>query len=104
MPPIVTPDLPTVLTTAELCARWRCTARTLERMARDGRVRRLKLRGGVRYLVDEVLRIERGEPAPSPSISARTKVADRLATATATLVAAPPAQVTVAEPVQQAAR
>ena len=54
-------ELPTVLTTAELCARWRCTPRTLERMARDGRIRRLKLRGGVRYPVDEILRIEGGE-------------------------------------------
>ena len=54
-------ELPTVLTTAELCERWRCTPRTLERMARDGRIRRLKLRGGVRYPTDEVLRIERGE-------------------------------------------
>ena len=61
MPPVVTPDLPTVLTTAELCVRWRCTPRTLERMARDGRIRRLKLRGGVRYPVDEILRIEGGE-------------------------------------------
>src|SRR5256885_14704910 len=57
----VTPQLPTVLTTAEFCERWRCTARTLERMARDGRIRRVKLRGGVRYPADEVLRIERGE-------------------------------------------
>jgi len=46
-------------------------------MARDGRVRRLKLRGGVRYPVDEVLRIERGEvptttdgPASSPTPAA----------------------------------
>jgi excisionase family DNA binding protein len=54
-------ELPTVLTTAELCERWRCTSRTLERMARDGRIRRLKLRGGVRYPTDEILRIERGE-------------------------------------------
>ena len=54
-------ELPTVLTTAELCERWRCTPRTLERMARDGRIRRVKLRGGVRYPVDEVRRIERGE-------------------------------------------
>jgi cellulose biosynthesis protein BcsQ len=30
-------------------------------MARDGRIRRLKLRGGVRYPADEVLRIERGD-------------------------------------------
>ncbi len=64
-------ELPTVLTTAELCERWRCTSRTLERMARDGRIRRMKLRGGVRYPVDEVLRIERGEdrsaaPAAAP--------------------------------------
>ena len=50
-------QLPTVLTTAELCERWRCTPRTLERMARDGRIRRVKLRGGVRYPTDEVLRI-----------------------------------------------
>lgn len=57
----VASGLPTVLTTAELCERWRCTARTLERMARDGRIRRMKLRGGVRYPADEVLRIERGE-------------------------------------------
>ena len=57
----VVAELPTVLTTAELCERWRCTPRTLERMARDGRIRRLKLRGGVRYPTDEVLRIERGE-------------------------------------------
>lgn len=63
MPPAVIPDLPTVLTTSELCARWRCTPRTLERMAHDGRIRRLKLRGGVRYPVDEILRIERGEDA-----------------------------------------
>jgi excisionase family DNA binding protein len=55
------PELPTVLTTAELCERWRCTPRTLERMARDGRIRRVKLRGGVRYPVDEIWRIERGE-------------------------------------------
>jgi cellulose biosynthesis protein BcsQ len=54
-------DLPTVLTTAELCERWRCTSRTLERMSRDGRIRRVKLRGGVRYPADEILRIERGE-------------------------------------------
>ncbi|MGE3268337.1 MAG: AAA family ATPase [Chloroflexota bacterium] len=57
-------ELPTVLTTAELCERWRCNPRTLERMARDGRIRRVKLRGGVRYPVDEILRIERGEDAP----------------------------------------
>jgi excisionase family DNA binding protein len=55
------PELPTVLTTAELCERWRCNPRTLERMARDGRIRRVKLRGGVRYPADEILRIERGE-------------------------------------------
>lgn len=61
MAAMVASELPTVLTTAELCERWRCTARTLERMARDGRIRRMKLRGGVRYPVDEVLRIERGE-------------------------------------------
>lgn len=53
-----TPELPTVLTTTELCERWRCTPRTLERMARDGRIRRVKLRGGVRYPVEEVRRIE----------------------------------------------
>jgi excisionase family DNA binding protein len=63
-----TPQRPTVLTTAELCERWRCTPRTLERMARDGRIRRVKLRGGVRYPVDEVLRIEHGEAAP-PSLA-----------------------------------
>jgi excisionase family DNA binding protein len=57
-------QLPTVLTTAELCERWRCTPRTLERMARDGRIRRVKLRGGVRYPTDEVLRIELGEAQP----------------------------------------
>lgn len=71
----VASELPTVLTTAELCERWRCTARTLERMARDGRIRRMKLRGGVRYPVDEVLRIERGEDrtvsAPPPSEAVR---------------------------------
>ncbi len=60
-----TPQRPTVLTTAELCERWRCTPRTLERMARDGRIRRVKLRGGVRYPVDEVLRIEHGDVAPA---------------------------------------
>src|SRR4051812_44917111 len=58
-------ELPTVLTTAELCERWRCTPRTLERMARDGRIRRVKLRGGVRYPTDEVLRIEQGEDRPA---------------------------------------
>jgi excisionase family DNA binding protein len=58
-------ELPTVLTTAELCERWRCTPRTLERMARDGRIRRVKLRGGVRYPTDEVLRIELGEAQPA---------------------------------------
>ncbi|MCC7370744.1 MAG: AAA family ATPase [Chloroflexi bacterium] len=58
---VAMPELPTVLTTAELCERWRCNPRTLERMARDGRIRRVKLRGGVRYPVDEILRIERGE-------------------------------------------
>src|SRR4051812_19001796 len=104
MPPAGTPDAPTVLTTAELCARWRCTARTLERMARDGRVRRLKLRGGVRYLVDEVQRIERGEPVPSPMVSAMTEVADRIASATTVLVAPPPAELTTAEPVPRAVR
>jgi excisionase family DNA binding protein len=62
----VASELPTVLTTAELCERWRCTSRTLERMARDGRIRRMKLRGGVRYPVDEVLRIERGEDRTAP--------------------------------------
>lgn len=61
----VTPQLPTVLTTAELCERWRCTPRTLERMARDGRIRRVKLRGGVRYPVEEILRIEHGDTAPA---------------------------------------
>ena len=58
---VAMPELPTVLTTAELCERWRCNPRTLERMARDGRIRRVKLRGGVRYPADEILRIERGE-------------------------------------------
>src|SRR3954452_10946935 len=58
---VAMPELPTVLTTAELCERWRCTPRTLERMARDGRIRRVKLRGGVRYPTDEVLRIALGE-------------------------------------------
>src|SRR3954452_8452814 len=58
---VAMPELPTVLTTAELCERWRCNPRTLERMARDGRIRRVKLRGGVRYPTDEVLRIELGE-------------------------------------------
>ncbi|MCC6173888.1 MAG: AAA family ATPase [Chloroflexi bacterium] len=61
-PMLLEPTL-TVLTTAELAQRWRCTPRTLERMARDGRIRRVKLRGGVRYPLDEVLRIERGEAA-----------------------------------------
>ena len=59
-----TPQQLTVLTTAELCERWRCTPRTLERMARDGRIRRVKLRGGVRYPVDEIMRIEHGDVAP----------------------------------------
>src|SRR3954468_14854016 len=71
MPPAGTPDAPTVLTTAELCARWRCTPRTLERMARDGRIRRLKLRGGVRYPVDEIQRIERGEDRASVIVKDR---------------------------------
>jgi len=61
MVPVAMPEMPTVLTTAELCERWRCNPRTLERMARDGRIRRVKLRGGVRYPADEILRIERGE-------------------------------------------
>lgn len=69
------PALPTVLTTAELCERWRCTPRTLERMARDGRIRRVKLRGGVRYPVDEIRRIEGGESRPEPS-AAREAEAD----------------------------
>jgi excisionase family DNA binding protein len=71
------PELLTVLTTAELCERWRCTPRTLERMARDGRIRRVKLRGGVRYLVDEIRRIEGGETRPGPS-AAREAEADVL--------------------------
>ena len=53
-------NAPAVLTTAELCRRWRCTPRTLERMARDGRLHRLKLRGGVRYPLEEVFRLEHG--------------------------------------------
>ena len=71
------PELLTVLTTAELCERWRCTPRTLERMARDGRIRRVKLRGGVRYPVDEIRRIEGGETRPEPS-AAREADADVL--------------------------
>lgn len=67
MIPVAMPELPTVLTTAELCERWRCNPRTLERMARDGRIRRVKLRGGVRYPADEILRIERGEEAHAES-------------------------------------
>src|SRR5215211_918254 len=66
----VVAELPTVLTTAELCERWRCTPRTLERMARDGRIRRVKLRGGVRYPKDEVLRIERGDVVASAPVMA----------------------------------
>src|SRR5258708_16018304 len=66
-------ELPTVLTAAELWERWRCTPRTLERMARDGRIRRVKLRGGVRYPTDEVLRIELGESEPT---RAATRVAE----------------------------
>jgi excisionase family DNA binding protein len=62
-----TAELPTVLTTAELCERWRCNPRTLERMARDGRIRRVKLRGGVRYPAEEILRIERGEDGQAAS-------------------------------------
>lgn len=58
---------PAVLTTAELCRRWRCTPRTLERMARDGRIHRLKLRGGVRYPLDEVYRLERGASDSAPT-------------------------------------
>ncbi len=83
----VASELPTVLTTAELCERWRCTARTLERMARDGRIRRMKLRGGVRYPVDEVLRIERGEDDAAPTAAASAPVVlaaregDRVSTA-----------------------
>ena len=71
------PELPTVLTTTELCERWRCTPRTLERMARDGRIRRLKLRGGVRYPVDEIRRIEGGEAHAEPLV-ARDGEADKL--------------------------
>ena len=62
-----TPTAPAVLTTAELCRRWRCTPRTLERMARDGRIHRLKLRGGVRYPLDEVFRLEHGAVTAPPS-------------------------------------
>ena len=61
-----TPTAPAVLTTAELCRRWRCTPRTLERMARDGRIHRLKLRGGVRYPLDEVFRLEHGAVIAPP--------------------------------------
>jgi cellulose biosynthesis protein BcsQ len=74
MATVVIPQLPSVLTTAELCLRWRCTPRTLERMARDGRIRRVKLRGGVRYPVDEIRRIELGDPAGA----ARPDVGERV--------------------------
>jgi excisionase family DNA binding protein len=100
--PVATPDLPTVLTTTELCERWRCNPRTLERMARDGRIRRVKLRGGVRYPTDEILRIERGEEpsvamagndgeieAPALQPAARTRPSVRTAPAAPVVLTGP---------------
>jgi cellulose biosynthesis protein BcsQ len=52
-------------------------------MARDGRIRRLKLRGGVRYPVDEILRIEHGDGRQPPARAGREAGA-------AYTVAAPP--------------
>ena len=73
---------PAVLTTAELCQRWRCTPRTLERMARDGRIHRLKLRGGVRYPLEEVFRLERGA-ASAEALAAASAPAEASAAANA---------------------
>lgn len=96
---VAMPELPTVLTTAELCERWRCNPRTLERMARDGRIRRVKLRGGVRYPADEILRIERGEEVrPEPDAVPGTSTSTETSIETSAGMPASPPTAVQAEP------
>ena len=53
--------LPVTLTRRELADRWKCDARTVDRLIRNGEFKAIRLGRAVRITLTEILRFESGE-------------------------------------------